>query len=164
MLNTFFLLSKISDWDFCGDSLPACDKGKAGAYLDLSFNFKSKNSPAEVDDDDRKKAKKPAVCNDDKDDDKDDQDDKNDDDDDDDDCPIIYDMGGDSEMLLNRGVSYITVCQCIRSLLLGFVIISFKDVLHGPKVVRAKLILNYASCIRLSCHLPLGCYGQQFFI
>ena len=28
-----------------------------------------------------------------------------DNDDDDDDCPIIYDMGGDSEMLLNKGVS-----------------------------------------------------------
>jgi len=47
------------------------------------------------------------VC-DDKDDDKDDRndkDDKDDKDDDDDDCPFIYDMGGDSEMLLNRGVS-----------------------------------------------------------
>lgn len=29
----------------------------------------------------------------------------NDNDDDDDDCPHIYDIGGDSEMLLNRGVS-----------------------------------------------------------
>ena len=55
-----------------------------------------------MDDDDRKKAN---GCNDDKDDDKDDRDDKDDDDDDDDDCPIIIDMGGDSEMLLNRVVS-----------------------------------------------------------
>ena len=98
--------SQISDWDFCEDSSPNCDKGKAGEYLDLSLNIKSRSSPAEVDDDDRKKANKPAVClDDDKDDDKDDQDDKDDDDDDDDDCPIIYDLGGDSEMLLNRGVS-----------------------------------------------------------
>ena len=83
----------------------ACSKGKAGQYLDLALNIKSKGSPAEVDDDDRKKANKPAVCKD-KDDDKDDRNDKDDDnDDDDDDCPIIYDMGGDSEVLLNRGVS-----------------------------------------------------------
>ena len=57
-----------------------------------------------MDDDDRKKANKEPVCDDkdnDKNDDRDDQNDK----DDDDDCPIIYDMGGDSEMLLNRGVS-----------------------------------------------------------
>ena len=67
------------------------------------MKIKSKNSPTEVEDDDRKK----AVCND-KDDDNDDEhqnDNDDDDDDDDDDCPIIYNMGGDSEMLLNRGVS-----------------------------------------------------------
>lgn len=58
-----------------------------------------------MDDDDRKKANKPAVCNHDKDDDRDDRDDKDDDDDDDDDCPFIFNMGGDSEMLLNKGVS-----------------------------------------------------------
>ena len=67
------------------------------------MKIKSKDSPTEVEDDDRKK----AVCND-KDDDNDDEhqnDNDDDDDDDDDDCPIIYNMGGDSEMLLNRGVS-----------------------------------------------------------
>ena len=64
------------------------------------MKIKSKDSPTEVEDDDRKK----AVCND-KDDDNDDDDVDDDDDDDDDDCPIIYSMGGDSEMLLNRGVS-----------------------------------------------------------
>ena len=62
----------------------------------------SKGTPSEVDDDDDRKK---AVCKDDKDDgkDKDDNDD-DDDDDDDDDCPHLYDMGGDSEMLLNKGV------------------------------------------------------------
>ena len=68
------------------------------------MKIKSKDSPTEVEDDDRKK----AVCND-KEDDNDDEhqndNDDDDDDDDDDDCPIIYNMGGDSEMLLNRGVS-----------------------------------------------------------
>ena len=67
------------------------------------MKIKSKDSPTEVEDDDRKK----AVCND-KEDDNDDEhqnDNDDDDDDDDDDCPIIYNMGGDSEMLLNRGVS-----------------------------------------------------------
>ena len=40
------------------------------------------------------------------DDDKSDNDDNDDDDDDDDDdCPKIFDLGGESEMLLNRGVS-----------------------------------------------------------
>ena len=66
------------------------------------MRVKSKGTPSEVDDDDDRKK---AVCKDDKDDgrDKDDNDD-DDDDDDDDDCPHLYDMGGDSEMLLNKGV------------------------------------------------------------
>ena len=65
------------------------------------MRVKSKGTPSEVDDDDRKK----AVCKDDKDDGKDNDDnDDDDDDDDDDDCPHLYDMGGDSEMLLNKGV------------------------------------------------------------
>ena len=69
------------------------------------MRVKSKGTPSEVDDDDDRKK---AVCKDDKDDGKDkDDNDKNDDDDDDDDddCPHLYDMGGDSEMLLNKGVS-----------------------------------------------------------
>ena len=65
------------------------------------MRVKSKGTPSEVDDDDDRKK---AVCKDDKDDGKD-KDDKDDDDDDDDDCPHLYDMGGDSEMLLNKGVS-----------------------------------------------------------
>ncbi|XP_078347530.1 skeletal aspartic acid-rich protein 2-like isoform X2 [Oculina patagonica] len=99
---------KISNWDFCDDTPADCSKGKAGKYLDLSLKIKSKGSPEEIDDDDRVKADKEPICKD-KDDDKDD-DDKNDndnddnDDDDDDDCPVIYNLGGDSEMLLNRGV------------------------------------------------------------
>ena len=68
------------------------------------MKVKSKGTPSEVDDDDDRKK---AVCKDDKDDgkDKDDNDNNDDDDDDDDDCPHLYDMGGDSEMLLNKGVS-----------------------------------------------------------
>lgn len=95
----------------------ACSSGKAGQFLDLSLKIKSKGSPATVDDDDRKK----AVCED-KDDDKDDQNDKDDDnDDDDDDCPIIYDMGGDSEMLLNKGVGVNRTRKLIRYVCAGFV-------------------------------------------
>ena len=67
------------------------------------MRVKSKGTPSEVDDDDDRKK---AVCKDDEDDGKDkDDNDNNDDDDDDDDCPHLYDMGGDSEMLLNKGVS-----------------------------------------------------------
>ena len=64
------------------------------------MKFRSRGSPSEVDDEDRKQADKPAVCQD-----KPDNDgiDGNDNDNDDD-CPTIYDMGGDSEMLLNKGV------------------------------------------------------------
>ena len=66
------------------------------------MRVKSKGTPSEVDDDDDRKK---AVCKDDKDDGKDNDDnDDDDDDDDDDDCPHLYDMGGDSEMLLNKGV------------------------------------------------------------
>lgn len=54
-----------------------------------------------MDDEDRKKANKDAICQ---------SNDKsgndvNDANDDSDDCPTIYNMGGDSEMLLNKGVS-----------------------------------------------------------
>ena len=67
------------------------------------MRVKSKGNPSEVDDDDDRKK---AVCKDDKDDGKDNDDnDDDDDDDDDDDCPHLYDMGGDSKMLLNKGVS-----------------------------------------------------------
>ena len=66
------------------------------------MRVKSKGTPSEVDDDDDRKK---AVCKDDKDDGKDKDDNDDDDDDDDgDDCPHLYDMGGDSEMLLNKGV------------------------------------------------------------
>lgn len=62
--------------------------------------IRSRESPSEIDDDDRKQADKPPVC-------RDKPDDGNDgnDNDNDDDCPQIFDLGGNSEMLLNRGVS-----------------------------------------------------------
>lgn len=103
-----FAFSQISNWDFCDDSPSDCSNGKAGEYLDLSLKVKSKGSPEEVDDDDREKEDKERICkhkNDTDDDDKNDNDDDNDDDDDDDDCPKIFVLGGESEMLLNRGVS-----------------------------------------------------------
>ena len=74
-----------------------------------------------MDKDDRKK----KICNskDDDDDDDDDDKDEDEDDDDDDDCPIIYDVGGDSEMLLNKGVGQanldINVFQDIKTTHLG---------------------------------------------
>lgn len=101
---------KISNWDFCDGSAQDCSEGKAGEYLDVNIKFKSKDTPIEVTDEERKSQNKPAVCKDkdtpDTDSDPDDSSDNaNDgDDDDDDDCPHIYNMGGDSEMLLNRGV------------------------------------------------------------
>lgn len=61
------------------------------------------SSPAEVNDDDRKKSAKKPICKD-KDNDSN-EDNQADNDDDDDDCPTIYDIGGNSEMVLNKGVS-----------------------------------------------------------
>lgn len=81
-----------------------CSEGKAGEFLDLKIKFKSKGSPAEVNDDDRRKAAKKPICKD-NDNDNDNNEDANDNNDNDDDCPTIYDIGGDSEMLLNKGVS-----------------------------------------------------------
>lgn len=103
----FAFSSQISKWDFCDDSPSDCSSGKAGEYLDISLKVKSKGSPEEVDDDDREKEDKEPICKDkdDKDDDDENDNDDSDDDDDDDDCPKIYDLGGESEMLLNRGVS-----------------------------------------------------------
>lgn len=106
-----FFSSQISNWDFCDGSAQDCSEAKAGEYLDVNIKFKSKDTPIEVTDEERKSQNKPAVCKDkdtpDTDSDPDDSSDNaNDgDDDDDDDCPHIYNMGGDSEMLLNRGVS-----------------------------------------------------------
>lgn len=96
-INNFF--TQISNWNFCKES--DCSEGKAGEYLDLKLKIKSKGIPEEVDDEDRKKANKDAICQS-----KDESDNGvNDVNDDSDDCPNIYDMGGDSEMLLNKGVS-----------------------------------------------------------
>lgn len=94
----FPFLSQVSNWDFCDGSPSDCSEAKAGEFLDISMKIRSKGSPAEVEDDDRKK----KVCKEKPDNDNDDGPD--DDNDNDDDCPIIYDMGGDSEMLLNKGV------------------------------------------------------------
>jgi len=97
---------KISKWEFCDDSPADCSSGKSGEYLDISLKVKSKGSPQEVDDDAREKEDKERICRDkDDDDDKNDNvDDNDDDDDDDDDCPRIFDLGGESEMVLNQGV------------------------------------------------------------
>lgn len=88
-----------------------CSEGKVGEFLDLKLKIKSKDSPAEISDDDRKAAAKRPICKD-EDSDDDGPDDPNDDDDDDDDCPNIYDIGGDSEMLLNKGVSLLVITSC----------------------------------------------------
>lgn len=125
MINCSYVsnIKQISNWDFCDkdDSPGDCSESKVGKYLDLSLKIKSKGSPKEVDEDDRKK----KICNskDDDDDDDDDDKDEDEDDDDDDDCPIIYDVGGDSEMLLNKGVGQanldINVFQEIKTTHLG---------------------------------------------
>jgi len=113
---------KISDWDFCDGTPADCSEGKSGEFLDLKLKIKSKGLPAEVDDEDRKKAAKPAIC---KDNDNDDTDDQNDSSDNDDDCPFIFDVGGDSEMLLNQGV--VTDDDKYTAMPLGFPKFEFED-------------------------------------
>jgi len=113
---------KISDWDFCDGTPADCSEGKSGEFLDLKLKIKSKGLPAEVDDEDRKKASKPAIC---KDNDNDDTDDQNDSSDNDDDCPFIFDVGGDSEMLLNQGV--VTDDDKYTAMPLGFPKFEFED-------------------------------------
>jgi len=113
---------KISDWDFCDGTPADCSEGKTGEFLDLKLKIKSKGSPEEVDDEDRKKAAKPAIC---KDNDNDDADDQKDSSDNDDDCPAIYDIGGDSEMVLNKWV--VTDDDKYTAMPLGFPKFEFED-------------------------------------
>ena len=64
-----------------------------GQYLDLQLSIKSMEEPEEVDDEERQGSNKEAICV---------EDDPNEPDDD---CPKIYNMGGNAEMVLNKGVS-----------------------------------------------------------
>jgi len=89
---------KISDWQFCGAPGVSClsqsSQQEVGQFLDLALSIRSQaEEPEEVDDDQRTQANKPAICV-----------DPNDPTEEEDDCPSIYNMGGNSEMLLNRGV------------------------------------------------------------
>ena len=96
------IVLQISNWDFCEDSSPACSTRTGGKYLDLTMKIKSKDSPSEVDDEECKEKG-------DDDDEEDQNDNDDDDDDDDDDCPILYNLGGTSEMVLNRGVRRLNI-------------------------------------------------------
>lgn len=89
---------QISDWQFCGAPGVSClsqsSQQEVGQFLDLALSIRSQaEEPEEVDDDQRTQANKPAICV-----------DPNDPTEEEDDCPSIYNMGGNSEMLLNRGV------------------------------------------------------------
>ena len=70
------------------------NQNEIGQYLDVSLSVKSMaEEPEEVDDAQRKQSNKAPICV--------DEDNPNEIDDD---CPKIFNMGGNSEMLLNRGV------------------------------------------------------------
>lgn len=69
------------------------NQNEIGQYLDMNLSIKSMAEPEEVDDEERQKSNKPAVCV--------DEENPNEIDDD---CPRIFNMGGNAEMLLNKGV------------------------------------------------------------
>jgi len=64
---------------------------ETGQYLDLQLSIKSMAEPEEVEDEERQGSNKEAIC----------EDDPNEMDDD---CPRIFNMGGNSEMVLNKVV------------------------------------------------------------
>lgn len=86
---------KISDWQFCGMGNENCtsstNQKETGQYLDLQLSIKSMAEPEEVEDEERQGSNKEAIC----------EDDPNEMDDD---CPRIFNMGGNSEMVLNKVV------------------------------------------------------------
>ncbi|KAL9988167.1 hypothetical protein ACROYT_G002575 [Oculina patagonica] len=88
---------EISDWNFCGMNNETCtnnnNQNEIGQYLDMNLSIKSMAEPEEVEDSEEQRGKKPAVCV-----------DEENPDEMDDDCPRIFKMGGNSEMLLNKGV------------------------------------------------------------
>ena len=83
--------SKVSDWPFCNASvscLSQSNQPEIGKFLDLTLGIKSEadDLEEEVDSD---------IC-------VDSDDDPNEKDED---CPIVYKLGGNSKMALNKGVS-----------------------------------------------------------
>ena len=80
---------QIKDWEFCDPGLSNCQKGQTkeeGAFIDITLAVKSKGTPIKLSREDRGKAKKKPVCYKDM------------------DCPETYDMGGGSEVLINKEV------------------------------------------------------------
>lgn len=83
------------------------NQNEEGQFLDLALSIRSMaEEPDEVEDAERAQSNKPAIC-------------VNDDPEEEDDCPKIINMGGNSEMVLNRGVSVfglfcvILLCICV---------------------------------------------------
>jgi len=89
---------KISDWPFCGTGNVSClsqtNQREIGQFLDLALSIRSQvEEPEEVNETQRLQSNKAPICV-----------DHGDPNEQGEDCPIIYNMGGNSEMLLNRGV------------------------------------------------------------
>lgn len=89
---TFKFNIKVSDWKFCGGNSDVCTKNnqnETGQYLDLALSIRSQaEEPEEIEESENESAE---IC-------------VNDDPDEKDDCPKIFNMGGNSTMVLNRGV------------------------------------------------------------
>lgn len=87
----FHFLPKLTDWEFCDESLGNCGKGnkkETGAFIDLTLKIKSKGTPKKESKEDRKKSKRKPICR------------KNSTA-----CPSeVYDLGGGSVMVLNKVV------------------------------------------------------------
>lgn len=89
----------VTGWQYCDGATVSClsdgnPRGAVGDNLDLALTVKSEaDEPEEVDDEKRAETGKDPICV--------DPDDPNEKDDD---CPVVYDMGGNSEMVLNKGV------------------------------------------------------------
>ena len=91
---------QVTGWPYCDGGAVSClsassQAAAVGNNLDLVLSVKSEaEEPEEVDDAKRAESGKDPICV--------DPDDPNEEDDD---CPIVYNMGANSEMVLNKGVS-----------------------------------------------------------
>nr|ARA71558.1 skeletal aspartic acid-rich protein 3 [Acropora digitifera] len=89
----------VTGWQYCDGATVSClsdsnQPAAVGDNLDLALTVKSEaEDPEEVDDAKRAETGKDPICV-----------DPDDPDEEDDDCPVVYDMGGNSEMVLNKGV------------------------------------------------------------
>lgn len=141
---------QVTGWQYCDGATVSClsdsnQPAAVGDNLDLALTVKSEaEDPEEVDDAKRAETGKDPICV--------DPDDPNEEDDD---CPVVYDMGGNSEMVLNKGVSALLfkpgkVFPYVRCKLLDWSKLNEKYLYYLRKAI-SKQLPRLCSGLRFKC-------------